>query len=55
MTTTTMMVMTMMTINHFHYLRAAFCQVSGFIIFTASLENTAVTSELYRQLHLKFL
>jgi len=29
-----------MTINHFHYLRAAFRQVSGFIIFTASLQNT---------------
>jgi hypothetical protein len=34
------MMMMMMTINHFHYLRAVFCQVSGFIIFTGSLQNT---------------
>jgi hypothetical protein len=35
-----MVMMMMMTINNFHYLRAVFCQVSGFIIFTASLQNT---------------
>jgi len=35
-----MMMMMMKTINHFHYLRAVFCQVSGFIIFTGSLQNT---------------
>jgi len=35
-----MMMMMMMAINQFHYLRAAFCQVSGFLTFTASLQNT---------------
>jgi len=35
-----MMMVMMMIINHFHYLRAAFCQVSGIIIFMATLQNT---------------